>query len=180
MNMFYIAVACQGGCYILACIMNWVVSPFFRASLAKQCHLRYKIGVESINAFYIEIYQKHRKGAENGFTLIAFSIECLESASTSPHKKSLGIQILNSILGQNPDNQGFDQNSDQNGGLQKSTIHPHEIAFIRSTFSYSSKDKHFHHSWHYGNSHYHRPEYPWGSKTLKESPKTAKKINIGG
>ena len=105
MKMFYIAVACQGGCYILACIMNWVVSPFFRASLAKQCHLRYKIGVESINAFYIEIYQKHRKGAENGFTLIAFAIECLESASTSPHKKSLGILILNSILGQNPDNQ---------------------------------------------------------------------------
>jgi len=44
------------------------------------------------------------------------------------------------------------QHSDQNGGLQKSTVHPHEIALIKSTFSYSSKDKHFHHSWHYGNS----------------------------
>jgi len=28
--------------------------------------------------------------------------------------------------------------------------------------------------------HYHKTEYPWGSKTLKETPKTVKKINIGG
>jgi len=28
--------------------------------------------------------------------------------------------------------------------------------------------------------HYHKTEYPRGSKTLKETPKTAKKINIGG
>jgi len=25
-----------------------------------------------------------------------------------------------------------------------------------------------------------RTEYPWGSKTLKETPKIVKKINIGG
>ena len=59
------------------------------------------------NVFYKDIYQKYRKkGAlvENGWTLITFTIECLESDHISPHKMFLGIEILNSTMGQDTNN----------------------------------------------------------------------------
>ena len=59
------------------------------------------------NVFYKDIYQKYRKkGAlvENGWTLLTFTIECLESDHISPHKMFLGIEILNSTMGQDTNN----------------------------------------------------------------------------
>ncbi|GJM93896.1 hypothetical protein PR202_ga10489 [Eleusine coracana subsp. coracana] len=100
LTIFYSMVLAQGVLYLAACVLESLLSFYFRRSLAWSCNLlTSKTAYESINLYYEHAYNKRMKEgvlAQEDMDLVTFAFDSLDSNSND--KKLAAVQILDSLL----------------------------------------------------------------------------------